>query len=182
MTDGELVALCRGGDGAAWEELYKRYKPLVLSVSRKFYLFGGDSEDIVQEGMCGLCSAVMGFTGDRSFAPYARSCIKNRIIDAVKRNSNYKNAALNDFMPISESEGLYSADDPEGEVIARETRGEFIKKMGTALSALEFKTMVMYIDGLSMNEIASALGLGFKSVDNALSRAKRKIQKMEKEE
>lgn len=181
MTDEELALLCQSGDKAAWEELYKRYKPRVLSIARRFFLSGGETEDLVQEGMCGLYSAVSGYkSGGGSFSAFAHSCIKNRIVDTVKRGGGAKYSALNDFLPIyGVGEELYSSDcDTEQEVIGRETRREFLQKMSKILSALEFKVVVLYIDGLTMAEISSALGTGVKSVDNALSRAKHKLQKM----
>lgn len=181
MTDDELAILCQSGDKAAWEELYKRYKPRVLSVARRFFLSGGETEDLVQEGMCGLYSAVNGFKrGGATFSAYAYSCIRNRIVDAVKKNSGAKYSALNNFLPIVEvGEELYlSQENPEDEIIRREDRREFLHKMSKMLSSLEFKAVVMYTDGMAMSDISAALDKSPKSVDNALTRAKRKLQKI----
>ncbi len=181
MTDEELAALCRAGDKQAWEELYKRYKPRVLSIARRFFLSGGETEDLVQEGMCGLYSAVSGYTqGGTPFSAYAYSCIRNRILDAVKKNSGAKHSALNNFLPIVEvGEQLFlSPDTPEDELIKREDRKELLHKMSKILSSLEFKTVVMYTDGMTMSEISSALDKSVKSIDNALTRAKHKLLKL----
>ena len=87
MTDEQLVALCKRGDKVAWEQLYERYKPRVLKIARRFFLSGGETEDLVQEGMCGLYSAVNGFVQDKAnFSAFASSCIRNRIVDAVKKS------------------------------------------------------------------------------------------------
>ena len=179
MTDEEIVVLCRGGEKAAWEKLYDRYKPIVLKIARRFFLSGGETEDLVQEGMFGLYSAVSGFKeGGASFSSYAYSCIKNRILDAVKKSVGYKQSALDIFPPIREEGEEWISRNPEDEVILREDRSELLQKMSKALSALEFKAMVLYIDGMTMAEISSALGKPAKSVDNAINRSKHKLQKL----
>lgn len=180
MTDEELIPLCRAGDKNAWEELYKRYKPRVLKIARRFFLSGGETEDLVQEGMCGLYSAVNGYNQSReSFPAYAYSCIKNRITDAVKKSLGAKNSALNNFLPIVEAgEEWTSHINPEDELIFSEDMRELLLKMSKCLSALEFKAIVMYVDGMTIAEISTALDKSFKSVDNAINRAKHKIQKL----
>ena len=176
LSDERLVVLSQQGDKAATDALLKRYKNMVLSVARRFFLSGGETEDLVQEGMCGLYSAIGGYTGGR-FAPYAARCIRNRIIDCVKATRGAKNAALNNFLPITEvGEELYSSpENPEDELIKRENRREFLQKIGKHLSSFEFKVTVMYMDGLTMAEMSSAAGKPVKSIDNALQRAKRKL-------
>ncbi len=180
MTDEELVLRYQSGDKTVWEELYSRYKPRVLKTARRFFLNGGEPEDLAQEGMCGLVSAVSGYkTGAGSFSAYAGSCIRNRIVDAVKKNNGAKHSALNNFLPIIEvGEEWLSTENPEDEVIKREDKSELLLKMSKILSALEFKAVVMYTEGMTMAEISSALGKSMKSVDNALNRAKNKLQKL----
>ena len=178
MCDEELVQALQSGDKSAWEELYTKYKPIVLSIARRFFLSGGETEDLVQEGMCGLYSAVAGFKpGNGSFSAYANRCIRNRIVDAVKLSNGAKHSALNNFIPILEvGKSWISNDNPEDEVIGREGKSEILQKMSKALSSLEFKAIIMYTDGLSMAEISSALGKNVKSIDNAINRAKNKLQ------
>ena len=178
MSDEQLALACQGGDKAAWEQLYTKYKPFVLSIARRFFLSGGETEDLVQEGMCGLYSAVTGFKTDAGgFSAYANKCIKNRIVDAVKKSNGAKHSALNNFLPIAEVGGSWIAkDNPEDEVIGQEEKHEILQKMSKALSSLEFKAIIMYIDGMSMTEISSALGKNSKSIDNAINRAKNKLQ------
>lgn len=179
MTDDEIVLLCQSGDKSAWEELYERYKPRVLKIARRFFLSGGETEDLVQEGMCGLYSAVGGFKqGGASFSSYAYSCIRNRIMDAVKKSVASKQSALNNFLPIREEGEEWLSSSPEDEIIWREDKSELLQKMSRVLSALEFKAMVLYIDGMTMAEISSALGKPVKSVDNAINRSKHKLQKL----
>ncbi len=179
MTDERLAILCQSGDEAAWEELFKRYKPRVLSIARRFFLSGGETEDLVQEGMCGLYLAVGGFKeGGASFSSYAYSCIRNRILDTVKKSGGAKYSALNNFLPIDAGEEIYdSGENPEEKIIGIENGRELLHKMSKILSSLEFKALIMYTDGMSLSEISSALDKSPKSVDNALTRAKYKLQK-----
>ena len=178
MSDEELVLALQSGDKSAWEELFIKYKPIVLSIARRFFLSGGETEDLVQEGMCGLYSAVAGFKpGSGGFSAYASRCIRNRIVDAVKLSNGAKHSALNNFIPILEvGNSWISSENPEDEVIGREGKSEMLQKMSKVLSSLEFKAIIMYTDGLSMAEISSALGKNVKSIDNAINRAKNKLQ------
>lgn len=178
MSDEQLVSACRSGDKAAWEMLYNKYNALVLAIARRFFLSGGETEDLVQEGMCGLYSAVIGYKADSGgFSTYAYRCIHNRIVDAVKKNNGAKNSALNNFLPITELGAEWASNDnPEDEVIGREEKHEILQKMSKVLSSFEFKAIIMYTDGMSMGEISSALGKNPKSIDNAINRAKNKLQ------
>ena len=181
MSDERLAELSQGGDKNATELLLKRYKNVVLSVARRFFLSGGETEDLVQEGMCGLYSAIGGYSeGKSGFSSYATRCIRNRIIDAVKATSGAKHSALNNFLPIVEvGEELYpSRQNPEDELIKRENRREFLQKISKNLSSFEFQVTVMYMDGLTMAEMSSSTGKPIKSIDNALQRAKRKLLKL----
>lgn len=178
MTDEELVALCQSGDKAAWEQLYSRYKPKVRAIAHRFFLNGGEAEDLVQEGMFGLISAVNGYKKDVfAFSAYAHHCIRNKIVDAVKKSSGAKHSALNNFLPIVEMSEEQFAPTPEDELIRREDKRELLKKMSRLLSSLEFKAIVLYVDGLTIAEIASELGKDYKSIDNAIHRAKHKLIK-----
>lgn len=179
MTDEEWVALAQKGDKSAEEHILKKYAPFAGSIANSFFSCSG-REDLVQEGMVGLYSAIGSYNGKAGFSTYAYSCVKNRIIDAVKRENGAKYSALNNFLPIVElGEELYFSDsDPEAEVIKREYKREFYAKINKALSGLEFKSVVMHLDGMTLSEIAAALDRDEKSVGNALSRAKRKIQQI----
>lgn len=179
MTDSQLISLFRGGDKSACESILNRYKPVVLRTARRFFLSGGETEDLVQEGMCGLYSAMLSYeSGEFSF--YAYACIKNRMIDAVKRSLSGKNSVLNNSLPI-EGEALAVASlgaSPEDELINSESRAELDALMRRSLSPLEYKVMSMYVDGATMSEMCLALGKNYKSVDNAISRSKSKLQRI----
>lgn len=186
MTEEQLVALAQSGDKSALDELLFKYKNRVLSIARRFFLSGGETEDLVQEGMCGLYSAINSYSaeGKAGFATYAYSCVRNRIVDAVKANSSAKNYALNTSLPIVEvGEELFSAEEsPEDKLIKKENKKEFLHKISQNLSSFEFKVIIMYMDGLTVSEMSSALGKPAKSIDNALMRSKRKLGKLFMEE
>ncbi len=179
MTDEENALKAQNGDKASQEILLKKYFPLVKAIAARFFLCGGESEDLEQEGMVGLYHAVSTFgAGSASFATYAYACVRNAVIDAVKKAGGAKYAALNNFVPIVEIGGEISPASPEDELIKRENRREFLQKISKRLSSLEFKATVMYVDGMGVAEISSALGKSQKSVSNALARAKQKLVKL----
>ena len=175
-TEEQLVQSFRSGDKAAGEELLIRYKNKVLSVARRFFLAGGDTDDLVQEGMCGLYSAMTSFEGNSGFGAYAYTCIKNRIVDAVKKSENAKNAALNGSSPITEADGKEGFINPEEMLIDDENADETARKMQSVLSDLEYRVIKMYVDGAPMGEIVSALQITYKQADNAVMRAKNKLR------
>ena len=177
MTDEELVLAVQNGDNSAFEELYRKYKPIILSVARKFFLCGGETEDLVQEGMFGLYSAVLKFkAGKNGFSAFAGACIHNRIIDVIKKNNGAKYSALNNFLPIFEINEFPYYESPEDRMIGEEAKTEYLEKMNRVLSPFEYKAVSLYVEGMSMSEISVALGKNVKSIDNAINRAKNKLQ------
>ena len=181
MTDYELIKSARSGDKAAQRELLEKYSPLAKSISAGFFMSGATFEDLYQEGMVGLYSAIGSYDIERGthFSTYAYTCIRHAVLSAVKKSLGAKHRALNDSVPIVEISGELSPPDPEDELIRREQRREFLQKISKILSSFEFKVTVMYLDGLTTSEIAEAVNKSPKSVDNALTRAKNKLQKLE---
>lgn len=178
MNKENPVVLART-DKAAQERLLNEYTPLVKAIAARFFLHGGEQDDLVREGMVGLYSAINNFTaGGANFSTYAYACVRNAVLDAVKKSRGAKYSALNNFVPIVEIGGEISPDSPEDEIIRRENRREFLQKISKNLSSLEFKAIVMQLDGLNVSEIAEALSKPQKSVSNALSRAKIKLEKL----
>ncbi|MBR2441644.1 MAG: sigma-70 family RNA polymerase sigma factor [Clostridia bacterium] len=176
-TDETLVELAQNGDKQATEELLTRYAGLVRGCARGFFLVGGETEDLIQEGMIGLYSAIGDYKkdGQSSFKKFAALCISRRIIDAVKSSARKKSAPLNYYVPFEE--GWISSElSPEDMLILRDDRREFRQMMSKVLSDFEFKVTTMYMDGLTCLEICSATGKSEKSVDNAIQRSKRKLQ------
>lgn len=179
MTDEQLILSARSGDKTAEGELLNKYSTLAKAISAGFFISGATDEDLFQEGMVGLYSAIGGYdlNSGTNFSTYAYKCIRNAVLDAVKKSLGAKHAALNNFVPIVEIADDRIISDPEDELIRREQRREFLQKISRILSSFEFKATVMYIDGLSASEIAATMDKSPKSVSNALTRAKLKLQK-----
>ncbi len=174
--DNELVTLARTDDNAL-EELLIRHKGLVKSLARRFHVNGGDIEDLISEGMIGLCKAIRSFDekSGASFTTYAYLLVNRDMINAVKKQSSQKNAPLNNALPIRDAEIKTGGVNPEEPVIFEDDTKRLDERLKAILSGLEYEVIQNYIDGLSYVEIAEKLSVSTKSVDNALSRAKKKI-------
>ncbi|HIQ82732.1 MAG TPA: RNA polymerase sporulation sigma factor SigH [Candidatus Pullichristensenella stercorigallinarum] len=192
MADEEIVALAQEGDGAALEYLLNKYKNFVRTKARSYFLIGADHEDIVQEGMIGLYKAIRDFKSEKltSFRAFAELCVTRQIITAIKTATRQKHIPLNSYVslnkPIYDEESdrtlldVISEDvpsDPEAMIIDREDLSFIEGRIGEMLSDLEKQVLVLYMEGKSYVEISEAMGRHVKSVDNALQRIKRKLQK-----
>lgn len=182
-TDEELVALSQGGDKLAMEELLHRHAGLVRRCARGFFLIGGETEDLLQEGMIGLYYAIGDYKkkeNNSNFKNFAYLCVTRRIIDAVKSAARKKNEPLNAGVLLQDAEWMLSELqlNPEDLLILNDERKELRQRMSRALSDFEFKVTTMYVDGMSCGEICEATGKSPKSVDNALQRSKRKLQEL----
>lgn len=192
MSDEDVVALCRQGDTVAEEYLLNKYKNFVRSKARSYFLIGADHEDIVQEGMIGLYKAIRDFKQDKqaSFRAFAELCITRQIITAIKTATRQKHIPLNSYVslnkPIYDEESDRTlldvitegrATNPEELIISQEDLRSIHHKIDEVLSSLEQEVLRAYLDGKSYQEIADALGRHVKSIDNALQRVKRKLEK-----
>ena len=193
MTDEAIVLMAqRDGDGAALEYLLNKYKNFVRTKARSYFLIGADHEDIVQEGMIGLYKAIRDFREDRlsSFRAFAELCITRQIITAIKTATRQKHIPLNSY--ISLNRPIYEEDsdrtlldviteetpsNPEEMLIDREDLSVIEGRIGSMLSELEKQVLIRYIEGKSYVEISEEMNRHVKSVDNALQRIKRKLQK-----
>ncbi len=195
LSDEELVELSASGDRRATEIILTRYKNLVLSRAKVYFLAGADHDDIVQEGMIGLFKAVRDFdvTKQASFCGFAEMCIKRQMITAVKASTRQKHMPLNSY--ISLSEPLYDDDseralmdmlagrestDPEAMFLRREKAEMMSADIEKKLSNLEKTVLSLYISGMNYQEIAVELKRQPKSIDNALQRIKRKLENSDK--
>ena len=180
FSDEQLIEKFKAGEALAFEVIYDKYKNMIKSCARKFFLVGGDNEDLMQEGVVGLLNAVNTFNGKSGFSTYAYTCIKNSMITAVTRAQSQKNQPLNSSLSIhtltDDFLNLYL--DPEMEVIGQESANELMQRIMLALSSFEITVLKMYVDGLSYLEIGEKLNKTPKSKDNALQRIKRKITKV----
>lgn len=180
-TDEDLVARYQNGDRQALDELMLRHSGLVRSCARGFFLVGGETEDLIQEGMIGLYHAIQDYKKSEdssSFKNFAYLCVSRRIIDAVRSATNKKNASAQYFLSALPYETVGSGLSPEDMLILSDERKEFRQKMSKTLSDFEFKVTTMYVEGMSSREICDATGKTAKSVDNALQRSKRKLQQL----
>ena len=180
----ELAQKAATGDSAAEEALVSEYAQLVRVCARPYFLAGGDSEDLIQEGMLGLLSAVRTFDPAKGvkFATYAEFCVRRRIYSAIRSASGYKHTPLNSYISLespqideSNTQSAYFLRDPEDFVIARERAGEVEKLLFGALSRFESGVLELYLDGMSYKDMAVRLGKSSKSVDNAVQRIRKKL-------
>lgn len=182
-TDEQLCTLAHEGDSAAEETLVLRFTRLVRACSRPLFLMGGDSEDLMQEGMLGLINAIRDYAPEHgsSFRTFAEICVRNRMISAVRSASGKHHTPLNDSIPIEaplfdeSSHYDLSETDPEAILITRETLQERMTLLNNRLSGFEAKVLGLYLSGLSYSEIAGQTGRPLKSIDNAVQRVRRKL-------
>lgn len=184
--DEALILQAQSGDSQAMERLIRRHSDLVKSCARGFFLLGGETEDLIQEGMIGLYSGIMRYErreGGCSFKSFARLCITRQIIDAVKAAARKKNAPLNNGVSVSEVDGwlLRSTFNPEELLIIGDETRELQQKLLMHLSDFEYRVVSMYIESRTTAEICAATGKSEKSVRNAIQRSKRKLQEVWKE-
>lgn len=192
MTDESIALLARDGDEAALEVLLNKYKNFVRSKARSYFLIGADHEDIVQEGMIGLFKAVRDFKPDKlsSFRAFAELCVTRQIITAIKTATRQKHIPLNSYVslnrPIYDEESDRTLMDvlsevqmagPEELLISQEDYSSVENRISEVLSDLEMEVLNSYLEGKSYQEIAQDLGRHVKSIDNALQRVKRKLEK-----
>ena len=192
LTDEKIVELSHEGDATAEEYLLDKYKNFVRSKARSYFLVGADHEDIVQEGMIGLYKAIRDYRPDKlsSFRAFAELCITRQIITAIKTATRQKHIPLNNYVSLNKP--LYDEEsdrtlldviiegrtsDPEEMIINMENVGNIRTKINEVLSGLEQEVLNAYLDGKSYQEIAEFLGRHVKSIDNALQRVKRKLEK-----
>lgn len=174
-----LIKRYREGKESAMEELLEKYKGLVNSIARTFYIKGVDRDDLIQEGMIGLFNAIVTFDldGETSFITYAHECIKNKILDCIRSGQRLKNKALSDSIPISAIEEADSNGLTPEEIAINTEEIETLKLIiVTSLTNEERRILNMYYDGKSYSEIAKEFGRNTKYVDNNLQKIRRKIK------
>ena len=192
MEDERIVQIVGMGDKAAEEFLVNKYKNFVRARARSYFLIGADKEDIIQEGMIGLFKAIRDYKEDKqsSFRAFAELCITRQIITAVKTATRQKHIPLNSYVslnrPIYDEESDRTLldvitgsriTDPEELIISREEFDDIEDKMGEILSPLEWQVLMAYLDGKTYQEISALLHRHVKSIDNALQRVKRKLER-----
>ncbi|MGI8592795.1 MAG: RNA polymerase sporulation sigma factor SigH [Solirubrobacteraceae bacterium] len=191
LEDGYLVALAKQGSTDAYDRLLRRYHGFVRLKASSYFLVGGDSDDLIQEGLVGLYKAIRDYRYDResSFRNFAELCITRQIITAVKTATRNKHSPLNQYVsfsstPASLDDGEPTLDevlpgpqvnDPVNQVISSEELRSLVACLSSVLSELESRVLALYLDGYSYDQIGVRLACDTKTVDNALQRVKRKV-------
>lgn len=189
-TDEELIEALRAGEHEITDYLMNKYKNLVRKKAKALYLIGGDTDDLIQEGMIGLFKAVRDYRPDKesSFYHFADLCIARQMYTAVEASQRKKHAPLNSYIPLyadtedaeaSHLAGAFSAVDeldPESILINEENLKAFQKKVVDTLSSMEQEVLTYYLQGFDYLQIAEAMGKEAKSIDNALQRLKKKLK------
>ena len=191
LEDLQLVLKARNGSSAALDQLIRRYTSFVRMKASSYFLAGGDSEDLIQEGLVGLYKAIRDFRTDResSFRNFAELCITRQIITAVKTATRNKHTPLNQYVsfsstPAGAGEDVPTLDqmlpgpsvhDPVNQVISSEELRSLVGCLSSALSELESRVLSLYLDGYSYEQVGERLQCDTKTVDNALQRVKRKV-------
>ena len=192
LEDLQLVLRARNGDGGALDVLIRRYNGFVRLKASSYFLAGGDSEDLVQEGLIGLYKAVRDFRADKetSFRSFAELCVTRQIITAIKTATRFKHAPLNQYISFSHTPAGQESDsectlgdalpgpgvdDPAICVISTEELQSLVFTLGSGLSQLEADALRLYLEGESYEQMAEDLECDTKTIDNALQRVKRKI-------
>lgn len=191
MTDENLIELLRAGESDVMDFLMEKYKYLVRMKANTMFLLGGDTDDLIQEGMIGLFKAVRDFRPDKdsSFATFASICVTRQIYKAVEAASRKKHGPLNTYVSLSveddtengQMQGPFKAssiNNPENMLIDQESVEQFLEELDRVLSPMERQVMNLHLSGHNYHQIAEILGKSEKSIDNALQRMKQKIGKL----
>jgi RNA polymerase sporulation-specific sigma factor len=192
LEDLQLVMRVHNGDDRARETLIQRYTGFVRMKASSYFIAGGEPEDLVQEGLIGLCKAMRDFRADKetSFRSFAELCVTRQIITAIKTATRYKHSPLNTYVSFSQTPAGQDPDsdvtlgdalpgshvnDPSVAVISTDELKSLVFCLGTGLSPLEADALRMYLEGSSYEDMAEVLDCDTKAIDNALQRVKRKI-------
>ena len=191
LEDGYLVALAKQGSTDAYDRLLRRYHGFVRLKASSYFLVGGDSDDLIQEGLVGLYKAIRDYRYDResSFRNFAELCITRQIITAVKTATRNKHSPLNQYVSFSSTPAGFDdgeptldevlpgpqVNDPVNQVISSEELRSLVACLSSVLSELESRVLALYLDGYSYDHIGGRLECDTKTVDNALQRVKRKV-------
>jgi RNA polymerase sporulation-specific sigma factor len=192
LEDLQLVLKASNGSSAALDTLIRRYTPFVRLKASSYFLVGGGSDDLIQEGLIGLYKAVRDFRPDKetSFRSFAELCVTRQIITAIKTATRFKHQPLNAYVSFSHTPAGQDSDsectlgdalpgpgvnEPSVCVISTEELQSLVFTLGTGLSRLEHDALKLYLEGSSYEEMAEDLGCDTKTIDNALQRVKRKI-------
>ena len=193
LRDEELIEQLRNGDEKIMDFILDKYKPLVRKKANAMYLIGGDTDDLIQEGMIGLFKAIRDFNQEKesSFYHFAELCISRQIYTVVEAYNRKKHAPLNSYVSLysgTNEEGVVLADalttsameNPEQMMIDQENLILFMEHLKERLSKMECQVLDLYLAGFNYQQIAEEMGKSAKAIDNALQRIKAKIRETNK--
>lgn len=189
FSDEELIEKLRQGENDITDYILEKYKPLVRKKTNAMYLIGGETEDLIQEGMIGLFKAIRDYRPDKdaSFYHFAELCINRQLYSALEASNRKKHQPLNSYISLSDqdNQGAVAAEllvdqerGPEQMVIEQELWEEYKKRLEQNLSKMENKVLQYYLDGNHYIQIAEIMGKSPKSIDNALQRIRQKIRQI----
>ena len=192
FSDEELIEKLRQGEDDITDYILAKYKPLVRKKTNAMYLIGGETEDLIQEGMIGLFKAIRDYKPDKdaSFYHFAELCINRQLYSALEASNRKKHQPLNSYISLSEQEHpdavaaellVDKESGPEQTVIEQEVWEEYKKRLAQNLSRMENQVLQYYLDGNHYIQIAEMMGKSPKSIDNALQRIRQKIRQMKPE-
>lgn len=192
FSDEELIEKLRQGEDDITDYILEKYKPLVRKKTNAMYLIGGETEDLIQEGMIGLFKAIRDYKPDKdaSFYHFAELCINRQLYSALEASNRKKHQPLNSYISLSEQEHpdavaaellVDKESGPEQTVIEQEVWEEYKKRLAQKLSRMENQVLQYYLDGNHYIQIAGMMGKSPKSIDNALQRIRQKIRQMKPE-
>ena len=192
FSDEELIEKLRQGEDDITDYILEKYKPLVRKKTTAMYLIGGETEDLIQEGMIGLFKAIRDYKPDKdaSFYHFAELCINRQLYSALEASNRKKHQPLNSYISLSEQEHpdavaaellVDKESGPEQTVIEQEVWEEYKKRLAQNLSRMENQVLQYYLDGNHYIQIAEMMGKSPKSIDNALQRIRQKIRQMKPE-
>lgn len=192
FSDEELIEKLRQGEDDITDYILEKYKPLVRKKTNAMYLIGGETEDLIQEGMIGLFKAICDYKPDKdaSFYHFAELCINRQLYSALEASNRKKHQPLNSYISLSEQEHpdavaaellVDKESGPEQTVIEQEVWEEYKKRLAQKLSRMENQVLQYYLDGNHYIQIAEMMGKSPKSIDNALQRIRQKIRQMKPE-
>ena len=192
FSDEELIEKLRQGEDDITDYILEKYKPLVRKKTNAMYLIGGETEDLIQEGMIGLFNAIRDYKPDKdaSFYHFAELCINRQLYSALEASNRKKHQPLNSYISLSEQEHpdavaaellVDKESGPEQTVIEQEVWEEYKKRLAQKLSRMENQVLQYYLDGNHYIQIAEMMGKSPKSIDNALQRIRQKIRQMKPE-
>jgi len=186
FSDEELIKKYQDGDQAILNFICEKYKPLVLKISKKYFLVGGENEDLIQEGMIGLFSAIGDYdtSSGATFFHFAQMCIDRQMIKAIEASNRKKHSPLNAYVSLYDDDGEeldepgFTSDDPAELIIEAEENNSLIDRLKENLSPMENKVFDLYMQDFDYREIAAKLGKAEKSIDNTLTRIKQKARSL----